>query len=259
MGQERVARKLQVGYESFALLNQPKTDVNLRFSTNNMQRLAALLDPRERSEFLLLWKPRGNAPHSYALAPGAAPRFGLSSTTAAAAAAATAGKSGPHSSLLQPAGSEDMSDDVIKAKLAQSSNSSRCTSVDGENLTSSSSSDVELPTSDGEDCCCSSSSADSSSGSPKPANAAAAAAGQKQQKQRGAVLSPEKQQQVAEMRAIPLQWRDFHINLGAFLYCTVFRMPEPAKLMPITREQCMNWLSIKPEDAFVRHQFNLYK
>jgi hypothetical protein len=256
MGQERVARKLSVGYESFALLNQPKTDVNLRFSTSNMQRLDALLDPRERSEFLLLWKPKANTTHSNALAPGAAPRFGLSSTTAAAAAAAAAaGKAGPHGSLLQPSGSEEMSDDVIKAKLQ--STSSRCTSVDGENLTSGSSSDVELHTSDGEDCCCSSSSsADSSSSSPKPAGAAA---GQRQQKQRGAVLSPEKQQQVQEMRAIPLQWRDFHINLGAFLYCTVFRMPEPAKFMPMTREQCMNWLNIKPEDAFVRHQFNLYK
>jgi hypothetical protein len=256
MGQERVARKLQVGYESFALLNQPKTDVNLRFSSNNMQRLAALLDPRERSEFLLLWKPKADTARSNALVPGAAPRFGLSSTTAAAAAAAAAaGKAGATTGLLQASVSDEMSDDVIKAKL-QSSNSSRCTSVDGETLTSGSSSDVELHTSDGEDCCCSSSSADSSSGSPKPA---AAAGGQRQQKQHGAVLSAEKQQQVEEMRAIPLQWRDFHINLGAFLNCTVFRNPEPAKLMPITREQCMTWLSIKPEDAFVRHQFNLYK
>jgi hypothetical protein len=257
MGQERVARKLSVGYESFALLNQPKTDVNLRFSTNNMQRLAALLDPCERSEFLLLWKPKADTARGNALVPGAAPRFGLSSTTAAAAAAATAaGKAGATTGLLQPSVSYELADDVIKAKL-QSSNSSRSTSVDGETLTSGSSSDIELHTSDGEDCCCSSSSADSSSGSPKPVAAAAAAFGQ--QKQRGAVLSAEKQQQVEEMRAIPLQWRDFHINLGAFLYCTVFRKAEPAKLMPIVREQCMNWLSIKPEDAFVRHQFNLYK
>ncbi|KAF6255947.1 hypothetical protein COO60DRAFT_1702577 [Scenedesmus sp. NREL 46B-D3] len=252
MGQERVARKLSVGFESFALLNQPKTDVNLRFSTNNMQRLAALLDPRERSEFLLLWKPKDDTARGAALAPGAAPRFGLSSTTAAAAAAATACKAEASSGLLQPSGSEEVAVDVIKAKLAQSSNSSRCASVDGDGgLMTSSSSEVDLHTSDGEDCCCSSSSTD---GSLKPA--AAAVAGQQQ---RGAVLSAEKQQQVAEMRAIPLQWRDFHINLGAFLYCTVFRKQEPAKLMPITREQCMSWLNIKPEDAFVRHQFNLYK
>jgi hypothetical protein len=55
-----VARKLQIGFESFKIINQPKTDVNLRFSTNNMQRLAALLDTTEQEEFLLLWRPKTN-------------------------------------------------------------------------------------------------------------------------------------------------------------------------------------------------------
>lgn len=53
-----VARKLQVGFESFKVINQPKTDVNLRFSSVNMQRLAGLLEPAEQEEFLLLWRPQ---------------------------------------------------------------------------------------------------------------------------------------------------------------------------------------------------------
>jgi hypothetical protein len=64
-----VARKLQIGFESFKIINQPKKDVNLRFSSSNMQRLAALLDTTEQEEFLLLWKPKTNR--------GAGPRFML--------------------------------------------------------------------------------------------------------------------------------------------------------------------------------------
>jgi hypothetical protein len=56
-----VVRKLTVGFESFKVINQPKTDVNLRFSSANMQRLAGLLEPAEQGEFLLLWRPQGTA------------------------------------------------------------------------------------------------------------------------------------------------------------------------------------------------------
>lgn len=264
MGQERVARKLSVGFESFALLNQPKTDVNLRFSSNNLQRLAALLDPHEQEEFLLLWKPQpassaGGAAGA-ALVPGAAPRFGLASSTAATAAAAAA--AGVHVKVgaataheLLPSVSEDVGG-TIKAKLTlgSSTSSSACASVDGDShlvSSSSASSDVEMHVSDGEDCCCSSS---SSSGAGSPARGL-----QQQHQQHGAKLSPEQQAILAEMRAVPVQWKDFHTNLGAFLYCSVFRMPEPAQLLPITKEQVISWLNIKPEDAFVRHQFHFYK
>jgi len=37
IGEDKISKKLLVGFDSFKLLNQPKTDVNLRFSTQNTQ------------------------------------------------------------------------------------------------------------------------------------------------------------------------------------------------------------------------------
>ncbi|KAF8064520.1 KIN4A [Scenedesmus sp. PABB004] len=211
-GEEKVAKKLSVGFDSFRVINQPKTDVNLRFSTCNMQRLAAKLDPAERDEFLLLWRPQLGG------AAAAAPRV----ADGAGAGAKAGGAHGAHD-LLPPVGGGG----VIRAKLGGSRESSCC--------------------SDGEDSSSSCSSA-SSGGGRAPASQAAAAA--PQQPARGAALGPEQRAALAKMRAVPAQWRDFHINLGAFLYCSVFRMPEPEPLLPINKEQVLHWLDIKPEDAW---------
>eukprot|EP00775_Hariotina_reticulata_P006278 gene6278-6517_t len=177
VGEERVAKKLLVGFDSFKLLNQPKTDVNLRFSTQNTQGIFKM-----------------------------GIKVGVVATSEVGSSTASTGE------------------DSLPA--------------------SGSCSDAELHGSDGEEC--------SSSGSSSPLL-------NKPKVQRGAVLAPEQVEAVARMKAVPHRWRDFHVNSGAFLYCTVFKMPEPEALLPVSNVQVIKWLNIKPEDRWVRHQFKLYK
>jgi hypothetical protein len=228
---ERTAKKLAVGFESFKIINQPKTDVNLRFSTSNMQRLAAALDPAEQDEFLLLWKPQPGRTRSAAAAaaasvPGAAPRMGL-----------TAGGKKEGAGLAGFAESGG----VIKAGPAEPSSISFSRLTCGN--ASGSSSDAELVSSD---CECDA----ASSSSPR---------GARPVKHHGAKLSPEAEEEVRKMRAIPVEWRAFHICLGAFLYCTQFKMPVPAAVLPITKPEVARWLGIKPADQVITHHFTLYK
>lgn len=257
LGEEKIAKKLTVGFESFKVINQPKTDVNLRFSTCNMQKLASKLEPNEQEDFLLLWKPVGNsstptaAAAAAALVPGAAPRYSFQAPAAECKAAAA----GLDADLADLALDHDVqgSDQgsVIKAgQLLSVSSSGSCSITssrrgssmlsDSDGPASGSSSDVEHA-SDLED----SSSSDGSSDKP--------------QQHRGAQLGPEQLMELAHMKSVPIRWMDFHINLGAFLYVTLFRKPVPKQLMPVTDEQTLSWLKIKPEEAWVRHQFRHYK
>jgi hypothetical protein len=219
MKMERVARKLAVGFESFKIINQPKTDVNLRFSNVNMQRMATLLDASEQDEFLLVWRPQVRRRSiSAGTAAGAAPRFGLSSNKDAS----------PTPSCLD--------EGIIRAGMDCST----------DLAPSACSSDAELLSSDSE--------FDAGSiGSSVPSLRHCGA------KQHGAKLSPEQQEEVRKMRAIPIEWRAFHINLGAFLYCTQFKMPVPPAVMPITRPEVSRWLGIKQQDQVIHHHFTLYK
>lgn len=230
MKMDRVARKLAVGFESFKIINQPKTDVNLRFSSNNMQRLASLLDPTEQDEFLLLWRPH-TCPSSIggaATVPGAAPRFGSTLPAGKGSSAAPANS-------IQEEG-------VIKAAADVSSR------IGGSDLTpSNSSSEAELLSSDGEF------DAGSNASSTTPSLR------RKGRKQQGAKLTAEQQDAVRRMQEIPVEWRAFHINMGAFLYCTQFKMPVPPTVMPITKPEVSKWLSIKPQDQVIHHNFVLYK
>jgi hypothetical protein len=247
---ERTAKKLSVGWESFKIINQPKTDVNLRFSTSNMQRLVALLDPAERDEFLLLWKPQASRSRlaaaasdagaaRSALVPGAAPRYGLM----AAAADGSAGKLAAAGGLLADDTAQHHDLDVIKA--AADIGSRRGLALGSDSTASPCSFSDDLLSSEGEcDTGCGSA---ASSSSPRSAKA------------HGAALSPEAQEEVRRMRSIPVEWRAFHIHLGAFLYCTQFKMPVPAPALPITKPEVMRWLNIKPADRVITHEFKLYK
>jgi hypothetical protein len=183
-----VARKLKIGFESFKIINQPKTDVNLRFSSNNMQRLAALLNLAEQDDFLLLWKPQ--APSR--------PRFTLGGILPAKTASANA--------------DADFAAAPETFTIKSSSSNAR------DSL------DVVVPVG-----------------------------------RHGAELSDAAAESVRKMREIPVEWRTFHINLGAYLYCSMFKMPIPKEVMPISKPEVVRWLHIKPEDSNVRHRFVLYK
>jgi hypothetical protein len=236
MKMDRVARKLAVGFESFKIINQPKTDVNLRFSSNNMQRMAALLDPTEQDEFLLLWRPHVGAASSTAApatVPGAAPRFALP---------AAKGLRSPSATCLEE-GIIKVATDVPVS--AASSTSSRVAA--SELSPSGTCSDAELVSSDGE---CDAASHSSGSTPTLPPRA---------HKQHGAKLSAEAKEELRKMREVPIEWRAFHINMGAFLYCTQFKMPLPPAVMPIIKPEVGRWLNIKPEDMVVQHHFTLYK
>lgn len=76
---------------------------------------------------------------------------------------------------------------------------------------------------------------------------------------RGAELSEASAEAVRKMRAIPVDWRTFHINLGAYLYCSMFKMPLPPNESMISKPEVIRWLKIKPADQVIRHQFMLYK
>eukprot|EP00878_Enallax_costatus_P006539 GHUV01006856.1.p1 GENE.GHUV01006856.1~~GHUV01006856.1.p1 ORF type:complete len:326 (+),score=117.55 GHUV01006856.1:102-1079(+) len=266
LGEERVAKKLSVGFESFKIINQPKTDVNLRFSTCNMQKLASKLDPSEREDFLLLWKPvtssapTAGAPVGPALVPGAAPRFRSGFQDAAAeckAAAAGMESDLDHLALDSVIQGSDQGSVIRAAQLRSvssassslaltSSRGSSC-SVDSDGPASGSSSDVEHNSSDAED--------NSSSIGSSPQHRQ----GVQKQRRPGAELGPEQLAELAHMKSIPIRWMDFHINMGAFLYVGLFRMPVPPEVCSITNEQVLSWLKIKPEDAWVRHQYRHYK
>jgi hypothetical protein len=64
--------------------------------------------------------------------------------------------------------------------------------------------------------------------------------------------------EVRSMRAQPVEWRGYHINLAAFLHTQVFGMPLPPALAPITRADVARWLNIKPQDMFVDCGFKAY-
>jgi hypothetical protein len=221
---DRTARKLAVGFESFKVINQPKTDVNLRFSTNNMQRMAALLDPTEQDEFLLLWRPHSSpSTLSAASVPGAAPRFALTG----------AKDSSSPTQIMQEEGVIRVATDVDSRHP-------------GSDLPASgSSSEAEVLSSDGE----------FDAGS----NASMPSLRRRSAKQHGAKLTADQQEALRSMRQIPIEWRAFHINLGAFLYCTQFKMPEPPAVMPIIKPEVSRWLNIKPQDRVIHHNFKLYQ
>lgn len=225
MKQDRVARKLAVGFESFKIINQPKTDVNLRFSSANMQRMASLLEPSERDEFLLLWRPV-STPAAAATVPGAAPRFALT---------AAKGSSGP---VQEEAGG------IIKVATDIGRH--------GDLSPSGSSSDAELLSSDGEFDAGSNASSNASLSLHRRARGGAG-------RQHGAKLTAQQQEELRKMREVPIEWRAFHINLGAFLYCTQFKMALPPNVMPITNPEVYKWLNIKPQDRVIHHNFTLYR
>uniref|UniRef100_A0A383VYV1 Fatty acyl-CoA reductase n=1 Tax=Tetradesmus obliquus TaxID=3088 RepID=A0A383VYV1_TETOB len=57
VGRTREARKLQVGYETFCVVNNSKTDKDLTFSTRALVALEAALAPGDASDYLLVWRP----------------------------------------------------------------------------------------------------------------------------------------------------------------------------------------------------------
>lgn len=219
MKKEKLARKLAVGFQSFKVINQPKLDVNLRFSSTNMQRMAALLEPAEQDDFLLIWKPRN--PSSNPTTPVI--------TSQAVSALKGSPKGLPGSPLKGPLIRAANSNGIMRTV----SNGSTSTLSDTETI-----SDTECGSS--------------------VMSVATAIAGSSSRP--GAVLSPELEEEVRRMRNVPVgEWRSFHINLGAFLYCTLFQMPVPPATMPITNTQVLRWLKIKPEDAVMQHSFKVYK
>ena len=221
-----VARKLKVGFESFKIINQPKTDVNLRFSTSNMQRLAALLTPTEQDEFLLLWRPK----------PTMRPRFTTGGGDSASA------RNWPRSSSMGGASSH------ASAKSLRASKSER--EMSPKEVVPSS-----LDRSSGDFLIKANIVQDSSSAGSEQSAALVPAV----PVHHGAELSQASAEAVRKMREIPVDWRAFHINLGAYLYCSMFKMPIPANETQIYKPEVMQWLKIKPEDSTITHQFVLYK
>ncbi|WIA40444.1 hypothetical protein OEZ86_013801 [Tetradesmus obliquus] len=57
LGKEKEAKKLVVGYDTFCVHNNSKTDRDLVFSTHALVALEAALAPAEAAEFLLVWRP----------------------------------------------------------------------------------------------------------------------------------------------------------------------------------------------------------
>jgi 3-oxoacyl-(acyl-carrier-protein) synthase len=57
LGKEKEAKKLVVGYDTFCVHNNSKTDRDLVFSTHALVALEAALAPAEASEYLLVWRP----------------------------------------------------------------------------------------------------------------------------------------------------------------------------------------------------------
>jgi hypothetical protein len=229
-----VARKLKVGFESFEIINQPKTDVNLRFSTSNMQHLAALLTPTEQDEFLLLWRPK----------PTMRPRFTTGGGDSASA------RNWPRSSSMGGASSHASAKSLRASKSEREMNPKEVvTSLPAPHQVRT------LDRSSGDFLIKASIVQDSSSG----ASVESAALVPAVPVHHGAELSEASAEAVRKMREIPVDWRAFHINLGAYLYCSMFKMPTPANETQIYKPEVMQWLKIKPEDSTITHQFVLYK
>jgi hypothetical protein len=57
VGRTREAKKLQVGYETFCVVNNSKTDKDLTFSTRALVALEAALAPGDVDDYLLVWRP----------------------------------------------------------------------------------------------------------------------------------------------------------------------------------------------------------
>ncbi|KAF6261123.1 male sterility protein-domain-containing protein [Scenedesmus sp. NREL 46B-D3] len=57
LGKDKEAKRLAVGYETFCVHNNSKTDRDLVFSTHALVALEAALAPAEASEYLLVWRP----------------------------------------------------------------------------------------------------------------------------------------------------------------------------------------------------------
>eukprot|EP00879_Flechtneria_rotunda_P002270 GHRR01002461.1.p1 GENE.GHRR01002461.1~~GHRR01002461.1.p1 ORF type:complete len:664 (+),score=233.63 GHRR01002461.1:802-2793(+) len=78
MGHEKQAKKLQLGFDTFCVHNNSKTDRDLTFSTQALIALEAALDPSEAAGCLLVWRPminrscgpKGSKERSTAAAPG---------------------------------------------------------------------------------------------------------------------------------------------------------------------------------------------
>jgi hypothetical protein len=274
-----VARKLQIGFESFRVINQPKTDVNLRFSSSNMQRLAALLHPSEAEEFLLLWKPQPNCRRRF----DGLLRPPLSDPVVKGLAGSQLGVE----DKVGGCGSPKVGGFLIKTAVGGSSTGGSSSSSGSSDGSGSGSLDTTGPSRSSTTskpaaaspalapAACGSSSGrtsldggqdpprtDSSAGQPEPTSEASTPQQQQQQKQqqqRGAQLSPAAVEALQKMRMIPVEWRTFHINLGAYLYCSLFKMAVPPNELAISKPEVMQWLNIKPQDSTIRHQFVLYK
>jgi hypothetical protein len=209
-----------------------------------MQRLAGLLCPSEKDEFLLLWRPQAAAT--------------ATATAAAGLTALAAVKAGKGVFARQDS---DAASGAISAALdttGRLSLESAAASDDCSSELSSTYSDTESHSGCG---CGSEAVAGSvaSVGTAASGCAAAAAAAAAPRRQPGAVLTAAQQAEVTKMRSIPIEWRSFHISLGAFLYCSLFQMPLPAAQLPIVRPEVVRWLKIKPADLVITHQFKLYK
>lgn len=57
LGKTQAARRLHVGWRAWDFANQSRFDMNLFFSTNNVQAMDAMLVNEERSLIRCLWTP----------------------------------------------------------------------------------------------------------------------------------------------------------------------------------------------------------
>jgi hypothetical protein len=57
LGRAKDAQKLELGFDTFCVHNNSKTDRDLTFSTLALCALEARLDPCERGDYLLVWRP----------------------------------------------------------------------------------------------------------------------------------------------------------------------------------------------------------
>jgi hypothetical protein len=57
LGRVKDAQKLELGFETFCVHNNSKTDRDLTFSTLALVALEQRLDPCERGDYLLVWRP----------------------------------------------------------------------------------------------------------------------------------------------------------------------------------------------------------
>lgn len=60
LGKQKEAKKLIVGYDTFCVHNNSKTDRDLKFSTHALVALEAALQPAEAADYMLVWRPMIN-------------------------------------------------------------------------------------------------------------------------------------------------------------------------------------------------------